>query len=71
MTGRIYPSESLILHTSQGSARSAEHGEFELNTNLDGSPLIRSEKTGKYWSIGWQELLGMAVDAGITRQGGE
>lgn len=68
MAGKIYPSSSLIMRTSYGSARSAEHGEFELNTDLGGSPLIRCEKTGKYWAIGWQELLGMAVEAGIATQ---
>lgn len=71
MPGKIYPPDSLIMRVSQGSARSAEHGKFELNTDLSGSPLILCEKTGRYWAIGWRELLGMAVDAGIARQEGE
>lgn len=68
MAGKIYPPGALMLRFAQGTATSAEDGVFELSTGVDGSPLIRSEKTGKFWSISWQELLGMADEAGISRQ---
>lgn len=73
MKGKIHPSTAAILRFDCGSARivvSAHHGgkgdeSYDLSTGASGSPCIRSQQTGKYWTITWRELIGMAVSAGI------
>lgn len=66
MAGKIYPREAMFITIGIGSAGSIEHGEFELLAGLNGAPIIRNLKTGKHWAIGWQDLIGMAVEAGVA-----
>lgn len=66
MAGEIFPSDTVFITIAVGSARSDKHGELELLTGLHGAPMIHCVKTGKHWAIGWQELIGMAVEAGVA-----
>jgi len=59
MAGKLYNKQTMFLRMSGGK-------EYEMTSNVgDGSPIIMSKTTGKYWVIGWKELLMMAVEAGI------
>lgn len=66
--GHLYDSMTMFLRMECGVAKDEETGtEYELTTNIGGgSPIIRNKKTGRAWSIGWQELIDMAVEAGIN-----
>ncbi len=67
MAGEILPSKNFYLIVDRGSAESSEHGRFELGALPDGSPIIRSSSTGKYWTLRWKEMFGMAIEAGIAK----
>lgn len=64
MLGKVYPKDELIHRMHIGSA---EHGDkaYELNTLMSGAPLVKSKQTGKLWTISWDELIKLAVGAGI------
>lgn len=68
MIGKTYPRDRMFMTFAAGNAQSEVHGEFDLGTGLNGAPVIRSIKTGKSWSVDWQELLDMAISAGVAEQ---
>ena len=64
--GRIYPASSLFLREAGGTAQSDDGIKYELSINPRGEPLIRSEQTGKWFLLSWQEVLDLAIQAGIN-----
>lgn len=67
MPGKVYGKDTLMLRFYVGEAE--QKGiEYELCiTNLH-EPHITSSKTGKSWVISWQELIKMAIEAGINEE---
>jgi hypothetical protein len=68
MPGTIYSPDHIFVRVEIGSATGQDGAKYDLGTSVDGQPLIRSSKTGKTFSLSWNELLNMAVDAGIDEQ---
>ena len=64
MLGQIYPKDKLILRMDVGRAENGDKV-YEMSTTMNGAPIVRSEQTGKWWIIGWDELIKLAVEAGI------
>jgi hypothetical protein len=69
-TGKIHDSKTMFLRMHVGEATDNETGiEYEMSTDLaSGQPIIHSKKTGKWWSCGWQDLIELAVKAGIDTE---
>jgi len=66
--GTIYPAGELILRVAVGKAQNPAEGiEYEMTTGVDMSSLIKSSKTGKTYRLIWQEIIEMAIEAGIDR----
>ena len=58
----IYPKKTLFLRLDVGSAANEQGGKFEMSVNAgDHTPIIRLPD-GRWWSIGWQEMLAMAEE---------
>lgn len=71
MIGLVQSKDRLFLRMSVGTATLGE-GKYEMSTNIgDSSPMIRSQKTGKWWSITWNQLLDLAIKAGIDNEAEE
>lgn len=65
----IYPKDTLMFRESAGEATDAEGKTYEMTTVVaDGSPLIRSGQTGKWYHLTWGQLIALAVRAGIDRE---
>lgn len=62
--GTIHPARSLFLRTGIGSARDGEKA-WEISNLLNGRPIVRSETTGKWFTLSWEDVLDLARDAGI------
>ncbi len=60
----IHPKGTLLLRVEQGTAVLGKK-RYELCTALNGAPLIKSEQTGKTFSLTWHALLDMAREAGV------
>lgn len=64
--GKVYDKNSLFMCIEVGEAKGGEL-EYEIFTNMNQSPLIKSKQTGKYFSLSWQDLIEMAQGAGIDQ----
>jgi hypothetical protein len=67
MIGEIHPKSDLFLRLSCGNATLGKKA-YEMNTAVGGSPLIKSEQTGKYWSVSWKKLLDLAIEEGLDEE---
>lgn len=67
MAGTIHPARSMFLRVAIGTAQ-ADDLSYELTASVGGLPMIQSTKTGKTWSIGWNELIELAIAAGIDEE---
>ena len=65
--GIVTSKQTLFLRQHVGTANDDEQSiEYEMSTNVgNGQPIIRSSKSGRFWTVGWQELVRAAVAAGI------
>lgn len=62
--GQVFGPNTYFLRLDVGSAKA--HGNtYELATNSDGAPLVRSAKTGRFYCVPWAQLLQLAIDSGI------
>ena len=62
--GRVYPKGSMFLRNHVGEAADGKR-KYEMATNLNGTPIIESKQTGKLFIIPWQDVLKLAIEAGI------
>lgn len=69
-TGRIFPAGTkLMISREFAKALSEDTGnEYLLATGMCGKPQITSIRTGKVWAINWDDLIDMAVTAGIDEE---
>lgn len=69
--GKIVESTTLILRISCGEATDETGMKYELTTSPTGNPIIRSEKTRRFFVLSWDDIIEMAQDAGINETGKE
>lgn len=64
--GTVYPKGSMFLRLHCGEANLGMTN-FELATWVNtGSPLVYCELTGKTFSLSWQDILELAIKAGVA-----
>lgn len=63
--GTVHPAGSMFLRFACGTAKSGD-GDFEISHSAAGTPIVRHEGTGKYFTLGWSHILDLAVKAGIS-----
>jgi len=54
----------MFLRTHVGEASEGKR-KYEMATNMDGTPIIESKQTGKWFSLSWNDILNLAEKAGI------
>jgi purine-nucleoside phosphorylase len=65
--GTMHPKETLIMRMGMGTASCGSQS-YELSTGIAGNPIIKSETTGKYFSLSWADLIEVARVAGIDKE---
>jgi hypothetical protein len=67
--GKIHDAKSLFLRVAVGKAKDPQTKiEYELTTNAgNAAPMICSGKTGKYFLLSWQNIIDLAIKAGIDK----
>ena len=64
--GTIDSPGAMFLREAHGTAKNPSSGViYELNCHLSGSPVVRSSKTGKWFTLSWNDILHLAHEAGI------
>ena len=62
--GEILPPRTMMLRIHVGEAVIGKL-KYEMSTAMAGMPIIRSNKTGKLFTLSWQTILELAVKAGV------
>ena len=62
--GKVYPAKSLFFRNHIGTAVDGER-KFEMATSMNGTPILQSAKTGKWFLLSWQDIINLAEKAGI------
>lgn len=69
MSGKIHPKNTLFLREAVGEAEDGDGNKYEATTVVGRStPLIKSLKTGKYFSLDWEDIIHLAKEAGINKE---
>jgi len=63
--GEMIGAKAMILRENVGTAEGDEDS-FEMTTTMSRSPLVKSSKTGKTFSLSWASIINMAVEAGVS-----
>ncbi len=66
--GEIRSQNTMHLRTEVGRITDDDGNAYELSASAPTSvPLVRSEKTGKWFALGWKDMVRLAVAAGIDK----
>jgi hypothetical protein len=65
MCGHLIESNAILLRRRLGEARIDDGSRYEIGASPTGAPIIRSRQSGRYWSLTWDELVALALEAGI------
>ena len=66
--GEIHPKRTMFLRCHVGDARSGNTA-YEMSTNASCmNPIIQSKQTGKWFTLSWQDIIELAVEAGIDAE---
>lgn len=67
--GVIHPPQTLFLRQAVGKVTNDENGnEYEIDLVGAMSPCVKSLTTGQWWTISWDDLVQMAVEAGVDER---
>lgn len=65
--GKIHGKGFMTLHMDCGTAKTDEY-KLDLSTNAsNGSPMVRNSVTNKWFTLNWQEIIDLAIEAGIDK----
>ena len=65
--GTLHPKKTLFLSMETGVAE-ANGVKYELTINMgNNTPIVSSSKTGKYFTLSWQDIINLAIDRGINK----
>lgn len=65
--GTIHDKSTYFFRIEAGEA-TLESKSYELSVNASGNtPIVRSNQTGKFFTLTWQDIINMAIDAGIDQ----
>lgn len=72
MRGTIHEKGTLLMRETVGTATLDDTGiEYELTTTMGRNPLVTSMKTGRTFDLSWNDLVDIAIDAGIDNEPNE
>ena len=72
MRGPVHKNKTMFLREHVGDATGEKGRKYELSFVNMHTPAILSKQTGKYFTLSWQDILELAVEAGIdTKEGGK
>jgi hypothetical protein len=65
--GTLHPKKTLFFRRHIGEAEAGKLT-YEMATNMSESiPIIQSKQTGKWFTLSWQEIIDLAILAGIDK----
>ena len=66
--GKMLDMKALYMTIHVGEATDKENGiEYQMALMANSSPVITSDKTDKRFNLSWQDIINMAIEAGIDK----
>ena len=65
--GKIIEKDVLMMKTFIGSAEMSGKS-YELSTSMNGAPMVQSNQTGRWFALTWDDIIKMALEAGIDKE---
>lgn len=66
MKGKIHDKRTMFLRIAAGDATADNGTKYELSVSAsNNAPIVKSDKTGRWFTLSWQDILELAVEAGI------
>jgi len=62
--GRLHPANSMFLRVHVGEATCGKL-KYEMSTGMNGTPMVHSMQSGKWFSLSWKDIFELAEKAGI------
>ncbi len=70
MIGQLHPPTTLFFRIDVGTAKDPNGSVFEITAHTaDKTPIVRSEKTGRWFTLSWEDIINLALEAGIEKNG--
>ncbi|MBI5817437.1 MAG: hypothetical protein HZA88_00455 [Verrucomicrobia bacterium] len=67
--GHLKTPSTLVFRQDCGIARDEDGIEYELSINiLRKTPIVRSQKTGRWFFLSWKDIVRLAVNAGVNEE---
>jgi len=64
--GTVHPRTTKMFLRVHGGEAAVDDRKYEFSSNIvGGNPIILSHQTRKWFTLNWQEIIEMAIDAGI------
>jgi len=63
--GTLYPPRTMFLRQAAGEAEDKDGNQYEVAIAPPGLPLVQSKQTGNWFALSFQDIVRLAVDAGI------
>ena len=68
--GKIHPPKTMFLREAAGTIKDGAGNEYELTTALPSrAPIVFSEQTKRYYTLSWEDIARLAIEAGIDEKG--
>lgn len=64
--GKILPKDTLLMRIYTGTATQGTAQTYDMSINTgDNCPIVESKQTGKWFILSWEDIIGLAQNAGI------
>jgi hypothetical protein len=64
----MYEKDAMLLRSLVGTATGPDGTEFEMSLINGHTPAVKDMKTGRTWSVGWQDLIEQGIAAGVSQE---
>lgn len=66
--GKLHASKTMWLRQHVGDAKSDDGFKYEMAVNVAGlHPIVHSGQSGRWFTLNWQDIINLAVAAGIDK----
>lgn len=68
--GTIHSKDTMFMRETVGEAVDETLGiTYEMTTNIgNGAPIVASSKTGKKFTLSWEDIIDLAIKAGVNEE---
>lgn len=67
--GELHDPKTMFFRVAVGNAKSSAGEGYEFTVNAgDYAPIIRSNQTGKWFTLSWEDIVSLAIAKGIDNK---